>query len=76
MTIEYHAIDFPTASLAIQHVNASGVGRAIVIDGKYRVVSESDARRLEEARIPFAYVSERPRPDGSWRIVTVPVNDD
>ena len=43
---------------------------------KYRVVSESDAERLKESRIPFAYVSERPRPDGTWRIVTVPVNDD
>ena len=76
MTMEYHAIDFPNASLAIQHMHASGVGRAIFIDGKYRVVSESDAERLKESRIPFAYVSERPRPDGTWRIVTVPVNDD
>lgn len=74
MTIEYTAIDFTNASEAIQHVNASGTGRAILIDGKHQVVNEADAHRLEEAGIEFAYLGEHEMPDGTWRIVTVPVN--
>lgn len=75
MIIKYHAIEFATAGEAIQHVNAAGRGRAILIDGKHQVISEADAHRLEEAGIYFAYLGEHEMPDGTWRIVTVPVNE-
>ena len=74
MTIEFRAYDFKTASEAIQHVNASGKGVAILLDG-YKVVDEADADRIAAAGIEFAYVCEHEMPDGTVRIMTIPVND-
>jgi hypothetical protein len=74
MTITYEAIEFETAFEAIQHTDASGRGVAISVRGQAMVVDESDAYRLEAAGVEFAYVHDNEMPDGSHRIVTVPVN--
>ncbi len=75
MTININAIEFDSASEAIQHMNASGRGQAIFVDGKHLVAADADVRRLEEAGVAFAYLHDHETPDGSHRIVTVPVND-
>ena len=72
MTIQ--AIEFGSASEAIQHVNASGSGTAILLDGLPMVTSEAECHRLEEAGVEFAYLCDHEMPDGEWRIMTVPIN--
>ncbi len=74
MTINYEAIGFDTASEAIQHTDASGRGVAISVRGQAMVVDQNDAHRLEAAGVEFAYLHDHEMPDGSHRIVTVPVN--
>ena len=74
MTISYEAIEFETASEAIQHTDASGRGVAIRVRGQAMVVDQNDAYRLEAAGAEFAYLHDHEMPDGSYRIVTVPVN--
>jgi hypothetical protein len=74
MTITYEAIEFETPSEAIQHTDASGRGVAISVRGQAMVVDQSDAHRLEAASVEFAYLHDHEMPDGSHRIVTVPVN--
>jgi hypothetical protein len=74
MTITYEAIEFETSSEAIQHTDASGRGVAIRVRGQAMVVDESDAHRLEAAGVEFTYLHDHEMPDGSDRIVTVPVN--
>ena len=74
MSITYEAIEFETASEAIQHTDASGRGVAIRVRGQAMVVDESDVHRLEAAGVEFAYLHDHEMPDGSHCIVTVPVN--
>jgi hypothetical protein len=74
MSITYEAIEFETASEAIQHTDASGRGVAISVRGQAMVVDHNDAHRLEPAGVEFAYLHDHEMPDGSNRIVTVPVN--
>lgn len=74
MTIEFEALEFPTASEAIQHTFASGRGVAITWRGQRLVVSQEDADRLDAAGAEFAYLHDHEMPDGSHRIVTIPVN--
>jgi hypothetical protein len=74
MTISYEAIEFETASEAIQHTDASGRGVAIRVRGQAMVVDQNDAHRLEAAGVEFAYLHNHEMPDGSYRFVTVPVN--
>lgn len=74
MTIEYQAIEFETAHEAIQWTEASGKGVAILLDGP-KVVEQQDVDRLAAAGVEFAYLHDHEMPDGSHRIVTVPVND-
>lgn len=73
MTIEYQAIEFETAHEAIQWAEADGCGVAILLDGP-KVVSQADADRLAAAGVEFAYLHDHEMPDGTHRIVTVPVN--
>lgn len=73
MTIEYEAIEFETAGEAIQWTYASGRGVAILLDGP-KVVDQKDADRLAAAGVEFAYLCDHEMPDGSHRIMTVPVN--
>ncbi len=74
MTIEFQAIEFETASEAIQHRYADGRGEAVLFDGKNLVVPQVDLDRLAAAGVEFAYLHDHEMPDGSHRIVTIPVN--
>ncbi len=74
MTINFKALDFETADEAIQHTYASGDGVAIRLRGQPMVVEHEDADRLSAAGVEFAYLCDHQMPDGSNRIVTVPVN--
>jgi hypothetical protein len=74
MTINFQALDFETADEAIQYTYASGDGVAISVRGQAMVVDQNDAHRLEAAGVEFAYLCDHRMPDGSNRIVTVPVN--
>ena len=77
MTIEFECIEFPNAGLAIQHANADPrMDTAILLGGKHYAVGEDTAVQLEMNGISFAYLGDHEMPDGSFRIVTVPVNDD
>jgi hypothetical protein len=69
----FKAIEFDTASEAIQYTSAGG-GEAILLDGKNMVVAGSEAQRLAEAGVYFAYFVEKQVPDGPGRIMTIPVN--
>ena len=73
MTIEFKAIEFESAHEAIQWTEASGKGVAILLDGP-RVVEQKDVDRLAAAGVEFAYLHDHEMPDGTHRIVTVPVN--
>jgi len=76
MTIEFTAIDFGRdCNEALGHVAAGGGDNVILLDGRYYVVERSEAERLAAAGVEFAYVHDHQMGDGSWRIVTVPIND-
>jgi len=73
-TIEIKSTEFETAGEAIQWTNADGRGVAILLDGKNLVVDQADADRLAAAGVEFAYLCDHEMPDGTHRIMTVPVN--
>jgi hypothetical protein len=73
-TIQIKADEFPSADEAIQHTYASGRGEAIRVEGKYLVVERAEARRLEAAGVEFAYLHVHDLPDGTERVVAVPIN--
>jgi hypothetical protein len=68
-TIEFEAIEFPSAHEAIRHSFASRQGEAILLNGKNLVISRPDAERLAAAGVSFAYLC-----DDAGRIVTLPVH--
>ena len=74
MTINFKALNFETADEAVQHACASGEGVAIRLNDEPLVVLQEDADRLNAAGVEFAYLCDHKMPDGSYRIVTVPVN--
>jgi|GEM_PF-1611562 len=74
-TIEFRAIEFQYAGEALQHIDASGFGRAICCDGKYLVVDEDELERIETEGVEFYLLVDHEMPDGSFRIMTIPVND-
>ncbi len=75
-TIEVRGIECETANEAIQETNAGYQGGyAIHVGGKYLVVEKAEADRLAEMGVPFAYLGEHEMADGSFRIVTIPVNE-
>ena len=71
MTIE--AIEFESAVEATQYADARG-REAILLSGKTLVIAQREADRLAEAGIEFAYLCDHEMPDGTYRIMTVPVN--
>jgi len=73
-TIDIQAIECESMSDALQWADASGQGEAVLLDGKPMVVPQADCDRLQAAGIGFAYLCNHEMPDGSYRIVTVPVN--
>jgi len=74
-TITFQAIEFDSAGEAIQYTDADGRGRAIRLNGRNYVVEEAEAVRLAAAGVEFAYLCDHEMPDGTHRIVTIPVND-
>lgn len=75
MDITFHGIECESRSDALQWADASGQGEAVLIDGHGpMVVPQADLDRLAEAGAGFAYIFNHEMPDGSYRIVTVPVN--
>jgi hypothetical protein len=73
--ITFQAIEFDNAHEAIQHYYASGYGDAVISLGRnYYVIKRVEADRIEAAGIGFAYVFDHDMPDGSNRIMTVPIN--
>ena len=73
-TINIQAIECESMSDALQWADASGQGEAVLLDGAPMVVPQAELDRLEEAGVGFAYIFNHEMPDGSYRIVTVPVN--
>ena len=73
--MRFDAIEFDNAHEAVQHTYAAGCGEAIRLDGKCLVVGKDDAHRLEADGIALAYLADHEMPDGTHRIVTIPVND-
>ena len=69
----FEAIEFDNASDAVQYAEACG-RHAILLDGQHLVVARREADRLAEAGIAFAYLGDHEMPDGTFRIMTVPVN--
>ena len=74
-TTQINAYEFRYRGEALQHVDASGRGVAIVYGGRNLVVERGDAARMEEAGAGFAYLHDHECREGQWRIMTVPVND-
>ncbi len=73
-TIQIQGSAFGSAHEAIQDTYASGRGQVISVGGRYLVVEKAEADRITALGIPFAHVSEHPMADGSFRMVTIPVN--
>jgi hypothetical protein len=74
MDITIQAIECKSNSDALQEADAGGRGEAALVDGRPMVVPQIELDRLAAAGVGFAYLHNRPLPDGSYRIVTVPVN--
>ncbi len=74
MSVIYHAIECESATDALQEADAGGFGEAILLHGQPMVVPQADCYRLETGGVEFAYLHDRQMPDGSYRIVTVPIN--
>ena len=73
MSIQIKAIEFPTAHEAIQWTYARGKGEAILLGGKNYVAEQTEIDRLATAGVEFAYLCDHEMPDGTHRIITVPV---
>ena len=71
--IQFKAIEFPSASEALQHTEVEG-GEAILLGRRYFVVSEAEAVRMAQADVEFAYLCEHDAEDSPFRIMTIPVN--
>jgi hypothetical protein len=74
MTTEFRAIEFDSAHEAIQWTYASGHGETILLDGKHYVMERDEVERLAAGGVEFAYLFDHEMPDGTHRIVTVPIN--
>ena len=74
--ITFEAIELPTRVEAIQLASADPkMDTAITLHGKNYAVPRSAAEHLETEGIAFAYLHDHEMPDGTHRIMTVPVND-
>jgi hypothetical protein len=86
--VEFFGIEFPSTADAVRHAKACGL---VAIHGEFFVrgardghlvataqnltVTNDTAAHLAAEGVEFAYVCEVRLPNGSLRIVTVPVND-
>lgn len=75
--IEIEGLPFEAVGEALQHVDASGRGVVVTVEGigGYLVVERAMADRLDEAGLLRAYYYDHELPDGTFRIMSVPVND-
>ena len=74
-TITIKAAEFDSANEAFQHFYASGQGDVVIsVDRRYLVTTQAEADRLAAAGVEFAYLNLHEMPDGSERILSVPVN--
>ena len=73
-TITLKAREFERAGDALQRVHSDGTGRVVLLKGRILVVTEDDARRLEEAGAAFTYLVAHQVPDGKNVVMTIPVN--
>jgi hypothetical protein len=77
ITITFQGIEFPSAGEALQYANADPrMDTAIQLGGKRYAVAKATAHDLEAKGVSFAYLYDHEMPDGTFRICTVPVNDD
>jgi hypothetical protein len=73
MTTQFRAIEFDSAHEAIQHASAGG-GEAVLVHGRHMVVDTATLDMLHAAGTEFAYLCDHEMPDGTHRVVTVPIN--
>ncbi len=69
----FRAFEFTNAGEAIQHADTDG-GEAVRIHGRHMVVDSATLDMLQAAGVYFAHLCNHLMPDGSHRIVTVPIN--
>ena len=72
--VTFTAYEFDNKSEALQYACASGQGRAITVNGRTLVVSDSDIDCLAARGVEFAFVVDAPCPSGEYTIMTIPVN--
>jgi len=75
MRIEFTAREFATAEAAIQWASAAGRGEALTLGGHHYVADQTEVDRLAAAGVEFAYLCDHAMPDGTHRVLTVPIND-
>lgn len=75
MTIAIKGIECQNAREALRRIAAGERGVAISVGGKVLVVEQAQAQRIEAMRVGFAYLVDHEMPDGTSRILTIPVND-
>ncbi len=71
--ITFKAYEFDTAHEAIQHASAEG-GEAVLVYGRKMVVDSATLDMLYAARVEFAHLCDHEMPDGTHRIITVPID--
>jgi len=72
--VKVRGFRFESAREAVETAKASGTGQAITIAGQTLIVTREEADRLAAEGVSFAYLCVGEMPDGTTRIVTVPVN--
>jgi hypothetical protein len=70
--IAFRAYEFNNAHEAIQH--AAERGEAVLVFGRHMVVDSATLDMLYNARVEFAHLCDHEMPDGTHRIITVPVD--
>jgi hypothetical protein len=71
--IKFRADEFDNAHVAIQHADAEG-GEPVLIFGRHMVVDSATLDMLYNAGVEFAHLCDHEMPDGTHRIITVPVD--
>lgn len=74
MNTQIEAREYKTAREAIRAAERTRGASAIRIGRCYWVVGKERVRELEADGLPFAHLGFAFAPDGSQRIVTIPVN--
>jgi hypothetical protein len=71
--ITFKAYEFANAHEAIQHADAEG-GEAVLVFGRHMVVDSATLDMLYTAGVEFAHLCDHEMPDGTHRIITVPID--